>query len=74
MKEIWINLELYFESYEFYHFQGFFSDFSDFIFDLKLFLNKKKGFRFRAGPTWMRRGTPGHVAAPCRPTRRLRGM
>ena len=24
MKEIWINLELYFESYEFYNFQGFF--------------------------------------------------
>ena len=24
MKEIWINFELYFESYEFYNFQGFF--------------------------------------------------
>ena len=24
MKEIWINLELYFESYELYNFQGFF--------------------------------------------------
>ena len=40
MKEIWINLELYFESYEFYKFQGFFPDFSDFIFDLKPFLKK----------------------------------
>ena len=37
MKEIWINLELYFESYEFYNFKGFFSDFSNFIFDLKPF-------------------------------------
>ena len=27
----------------------------------------------RAGPTWMRRGTPGDVAAPRGPTRRLRG-
>ena len=25
---------------------------------------------FCAGPTWMRRGTHGHVAAPCGPTRR----
>ena len=24
MKEIWINLELYFESYEFYNFRDFF--------------------------------------------------
>ena len=35
MKEIWINLEFYFESYDFYNFKGFFMDFSDFIFDLK---------------------------------------
>ena len=72
MKEIWINLELYFESYEFYNFSGIFRDFSDFIFDLKPF--KKKGFRFRAGPTWMQRGNPGHAAAPRGPTRRLRGI
>ena len=24
MKQIWINLELYFESYEFFNFKGFF--------------------------------------------------
>ena len=29
---------------------------------------------FRAGPTWMRRGTQGHVAAPRGPMRRLRGV
>ena len=40
MKEIWNNLELHFESYEFYNFQGFFLDFSDFIFDFKPLLNK----------------------------------
>ena len=33
MKEIWINLELYFESYEFSNFRDFFPDFSEFIFD-----------------------------------------
>ena len=33
----------------------------------------QKGFLFRAGPTWMRRGTQGHVATPRGPTRRLRG-
>ena len=26
-----------------------------------------------AGPTWMRRGTKGHMAAPRGPTRHLRG-
>ena len=55
-----------------------FRDFSDFIFDLKTFKiinkKKKKGMSFRAGPTWMRRGTQGHVAAPRGPTRRLRGV
>ena len=40
MKEIWIDLELNFESYEFYNFQGFFSGFFYFIFDLKPFLSK----------------------------------
>ena len=35
MKEIWMNLELYFESYDFYNFLGIFLDFSDFIFELK---------------------------------------
>ena len=40
---------------------------------IKMILNKAKGGYFRAGPTWMQRGTQGHVAAPCGPTRRLRG-
>ena len=31
MKEIWINLELYFESYEFSNFSGFFQIFYDFL-------------------------------------------
>ena len=43
MKEIWINLELYFQSYDFYKFEGFFPDFSDFIFDLKELKTIKKG-------------------------------
>ena len=34
----------------------------------------QKGFIFHAGPTWMRRGTQGHMAAPHGPTRRLRGV
>ena len=35
MKEIWINLELYIERYDFYNFRdfsGFLNRFSDFIF------------------------------------------
>ena len=32
---------------------------------------QKVGY-FREGPTWMRRGMQGHMAAPHRPTRRLR--
>ena len=32
----------------------------------------KKG-DIRAGPTWMRRGMQGHVAAPPRPMRRVCG-
>ena len=35
MKEIWIDLELKFESYEFYNFQGFFSGFFLFYFRFK---------------------------------------
>ena len=34
MKQIWINLKLYFESYEFYNFFGFFMNFSEFKIDL----------------------------------------
>ena len=44
MKEIWINLELYFKRYDFYNFSNFlwlFPDFYDFIFYLKTFkINK----------------------------------
>ena len=29
----------------------------------------KRGVNFRAGPTWVRRGTQGHVAKPRGPTR-----
>ena len=44
MKEIWINLELYFKRYDFYNFYGFFwifPIFNDFIFYLNRFkINK----------------------------------
>ena len=40
MKEIWINLELHIESYEFYNFQGFFRIFLNYISIFKTFLNK----------------------------------
>ena len=72
MKEIWINLELYFESYEFSKFYGFFRIFLNLFSSLnrlKQLKNNKKGFIFHAGPTWMRRGTQGHVAEPRGPTR-----
>ena len=70
MKEIWINSELYIKSYEFSIFRNFFQ-----IFNNKNKLkNDKNDFIFRAGPTWMRRGTQGHVAAPRGPTRRLCGV
>ena len=36
--------------------------------------NDQKRLIFRAGPTWMRRATQGHVAAPRGPTRRPRGV
>ena len=72
MKEIWIDLELYFESYEFSNFQGFFQIFLNLFSIFKEFKAIKKGQKgdyFRAGPTWMRRGTQGHVAEPRGPTR-----
>ena len=55
MKEIWINLELHIESYEFYNFQGFFRIFLNYISIFKTFLNKKniqkkKIFVFARGP------------------------
>ena len=77
MKEIWINSELYIKSYEFSIFRDFFPDFSEFIsiFNNKNKLkNDKKDFLFHTGPTWMRRGTQGHVAVPRGPTRRLRSV
>ena len=52
-----------------------FPDFFEFIFEFKSFKNflknNNKGFSFCAGPTWMRRGTQGHVAEPRGPTRAL---
>ena len=67
MKEIWINLELYFESYEFSIFRDFFWIF----LNLFRFLNNKN--ELKMGQKWMRRGTQGHVATPRGPTQRLRG-
>ena len=52
MKEIWINLELYFESYDFYNFLGFFFWIFLFYFLFKTFkINKKmaKNFYFSRG-------------------------
>ena len=37
MKQIWINLELYFESCEFSNFKGFFWIFSEFFFNFSDF-------------------------------------
>ena len=74
MKEIWINLELYFESYEFSNFRDFFGFFLNLfsIFKYEKQLKKaKNGVYFCVGPTWMRRGTQGHVAEPRGPTRAL---
>ena len=42
MKEIWINLELYFESYEFSNFQGFFQIFLNLFLSLKRLKKLKK--------------------------------
>ena len=76
MKEIWINLELYIKSNEFSIFRDFFRIFliSFTILHIKNDLNKReKGEYFHAGPTWMRHGTQGHVAAPRGPTQRCDG-
>ena len=72
MKEIWINLELYIERYEFSNFRDFYGFFLNLfsIFKLlKQLKNWKKGVYFCAGPTWMQCGTQGHVAKPRGPTR-----
>ena len=74
MKEIWINLELDFESYEFSNFWGFFLIFQNLFSIFKVLKTIQKGQKVvysRVGPTWMRRGTQGHVAQPRRPTRAL---
>ena len=44
MKEIWINLELYFESYEFSNFKRFFHIFSEFVINLSGFFRIKINF------------------------------
>ena len=44
MKEIWINLELYFESYEFSNFYGFFGFFLNFSEFLRILWNEKSIF------------------------------
>ena len=77
MKEIWINLELNFKSYEFSIFLDFFGFFwiiLRFFLMLKYELKNAKRVYFSRGATWMRHGNPGHVAAPRGPTRRLRGV
>ena len=61
MKEIWINLELYFKRYDFYNFRDFFCifpDFSDFYFLFKTVLKKNKKMfwfarRTRVDATWL---------------------
>ena len=71
MKEIWINLELYFKRYDFYNFMGFFWIFSlFFLFNfylktLKINIKKlKKGARDPRGcdvarkATWQRHADP----------------
>ena len=69
-KQIWINLELYFESYEFYNFYEFSGIFLNLFLIYFLFvafkMNEKlakMGFISRVY-TWMRRGTRGHVPLP----------
>ena len=70
MKEIWINLELYFESYEFFNF-------SEFIFDLNLFKTIKR--RLKRGLLFAR--DPCRCDVACKatwqshadPRKRLRG-
>ena len=43
MKEIWINLELYFESYEFSNFRDFFQIFLNLFSIFKVLKTMKKG-------------------------------
>ena len=76
MKEILINLELYIKSYEFSIFRDFFWIFLylfRFLNDKNELKKGQKAVLFPRGATWMRRGTQGHMAAPCGPTWRLPG-
>ena len=71
MKEIWINLELYFKRYDFYNFRDFFWIFPDFS-DLNFYLKTKKILKIiiKRGPrgprgwdvarkaTWQRHADP----------------
>ena len=50
-------------------FSGIFRIYFRFKTIKKKFKKNKKGVYFRSGPTWMRRGTQGHVAEPRRPMR-----
>ena len=54
MKQIWINLELYFESYEFSNFLGFLWNFSKFCINLIQFIlhQMNKKFLFYCVLTW----------------------
>ena len=49
-------------------------EFSEFIFDLNLIKKTlKRGFYFRAGPTWVRHGTRATWLSHAGPRERLRG-
>ena len=66
MKEIWINLELYFKRYDFYNFRDFFLIFLIFLIknDKKILKIIKKGSRGPRGcdvarkATWQRHADP----------------
>ena len=53
MKEIWINLELYFESYEISNFKGFFGSFSDFYEFIWIYFEFKRMKIIRFYPVLM---------------------
>ena len=70
-EQIWLNLELYFKSYEFYNFLGIFWNFYEFILIyfrfflmFKIIKKMQKWGYVARGPMWMWRGTQGHVALP----------
>ena len=69
MKEIWINFELYFESYEFSNFRDFFRIFLKLFLIFQMIKTIKKGAK--TGFIFARdsRGTKGHMAEPGGPTR-----